>query len=164
MRHHVILAFFAGAVLLSHQNAAADTGYFGQGDKQLTFKEEGKRSRTERITLLALASGAVLAGAVGGLYMLDARSKGEKVSATGMHTLKAWSQELEDTRLDALRSNKVGKISFGIGGALAATTIIAFMITQPDKTVGYQDWQTTNTLPTIVPTTNGVVMSQGWSF
>ncbi|MCP4449260.1 MAG: hypothetical protein GY811_28600 [Myxococcales bacterium] len=164
MRNLVTSALLAGAVLASGTSAHADDGYFGPSEKQLTFKEEGERTRTQKITLLSLAGGAVLAGAVGGYFMLDAQTQGEMVSASGMHTLKAWSEDLADTRNDALRSNTIATVSFGVGGAFAAATIVAYMITQPEMKVGYQDWQSKRSLPSVAPTAGGIVMSQGWSF
>lgn len=164
MRHIVIPALLAGALVAVPAAARADDGYFGDGTKQLVFKEEGKRTKTQNITLLSLAGAAVLAGAVGSFYLLDARSQSDEVSASGLHTLLAWSPELEATRKDALRSNRIGTVSMGISGGFAAATIIAYIITQPDKEVGYQDWQTRNRLPSITPADGGLVIGQGWAF
>ncbi len=162
MRHKPISTLIAGAVLALPVAARAD-GYFSKGEKRLVFQEEGERSRTEKITLLSLAGGMLLTGAVGTYYLLDSQSLSDEVSASGMHTLKTWNQELEDTRLDAIRSGKVATVALGMSGALAAATIVTYIITQPDAEVGYQDWQTKN-MPSIAPTRGGLVMSKGWSF
>ena len=163
MRHKPISALIAGAVLSIPMATQADNGYFSKGEKQLVFEEEGERTRTEKITLLSLGGATILAGAVGTYYLLDSQTLSDEISASGMHTLKTWDQDLEDTRLDALRSSKIATVALGMSGAFAAATIVAYIITQPDTEVGYQDWQTKN-VPSIAPTRGGLVMSQGWSF
>lgn len=164
MRHYLVPAIVAGALLASPRTGAADKGYFSKGEKSLVFQEEGERSKTEIITLIALAGTAVVAGGVGGLFMLDAQSKSDEVSASGQHTLKVWSADLEDTRKGALRSSKIGTVALGVGGAFLGATIVAFIITQPDSTTGYQDWQTLRRMPSVTPTRGGALVTRGWSF
>ncbi len=113
---------------------------------------------------MSLAGSAVLAGTVGGYYALDSQSLSDEISASGRHTLKAWTDDLEETRTSALRSAKIAKVSFGIGGGLALATIVVYMVTQPSETIGYQDWQAHHALPTITPSADGFVLAQGWSF
>ncbi len=157
----LLCALLSSAVLLAPVSARAD-GYFTKGEKQLVFKEEGSRTKAQNITLLSLAGATLLSGAVGGYYLLDARDQGNKVSASGMHTLRTWSAELQATHDDALRSNTIGSVAIGISGGLALATIITYIVTQPDMKTGYQDWQAK--VPALSPTNGGVVVSRGWSF
>lgn len=158
----LVLALLLSSVILTRFGvASADQGYFSDGKKQLTFKEEGSRSQSERITLYSLFGGAILAGAVGTFYALDSRDQSDKVSATGFHTGLTWTSSLESTRNDALRSRSAAQVSFGLASGLLLAGIVTYIFTEPETEVGYQDWQTRSFAN---PTRGGLVVGQGWSF
>jgi hypothetical protein len=161
MGRFVLSALLGIAILTNVSVASADEGYFSDGKKQLTFKEAGSRSETERITLYSLFGAGLLAGAVGTFYVLDSRSQSDKVSANGYHTGQTWTADLEATRTDALRSRKVAQVSLGLSTGFLLAGIVTYIITEPEMEVGYQDWQTRSFAK---PTRGGVVLGQGWSF
>tara|TARA_R110002096_G_scaffold299503_2_gene494012 strand:- start:84837 stop:85328 length:492 start_codon:yes stop_codon:yes gene_type:complete len=163
MRHKPISALIAGAIVALPAAASADGGYFSNGDKQLVIQQAGKRSSNEKIALYSLLGATVVTGAVGTYYLLDSQSISNDLSASGLHTLRTWDAEREDTRLDGERSGTIATVTLGISGAFAAATLVTFIITRPDTKPGYQDWQT-QTMPSIAPTRGGLVMTQGWSF
>jgi hypothetical protein len=161
MGRHALAVLLGLAILTQFHLASADQGYFSDGKKQLTFKEEGSRSKNERITLYSLFGSAVLVGAVATFYTLDSRSQSDEVSASGYHTGLVWTDELEDTRKDALRSRTIAQVTGGIAGGLLLAGIAAYIITEPDEEIGYQDWQTRSFA---APTSDGFVVGQGWTF
>jgi hypothetical protein len=161
MGRHALAVLLGFAILASTNIAAADQGYFSDGKKKLTFKEEGARSDNERITLYSIFGGALLFGAVGGYYTLDSKSQSDEVSASGYHTGLVWTADLEATRKDALRSRTIAEVTMGISGGLLLAGIAAYIITEPDEEVGYQDWQTRSFA---TPTNDGFVVGQGWTF
>jgi hypothetical protein len=163
MRHKTIFALIAGAMVVLPTAASADGGYFSQGEKRLVVKKDGERTSPQKTTLYSLVGATVLTGAIGTFYLLDSQSISNELSASGLHTLKTWDRELEDSRLDGVRSSKIATVTLGMSGAFAAATIVTYIITQPDSTIAYQDWQTKN-MPSLAPTRGGLVMSQGWSF
>jgi hypothetical protein len=148
-------------VALPPVSALAQGGYFTEGDKHLTYKQAGSRSRNEMIVLLSIFGTAAVAGAVGTYFALDSQSKSVEVSASGVHTGRAWSADLDETRKDALRSRTVAQVSFGVTGALMLGGAIAFIITSPDDELFYQNWQTRSF---IAPIDSGLVAGSGWSF
>ncbi len=158
-RHVIAFALLCG--LLPNLAQAQDRGYFSEGDKQLVFKEEGSRSSTQRIVLASLFGGALLTGVIGSYYLLDSRDLSDELSASGAHTGKAWSAELEAKRKDALRSGRIATVSLGLSGTLTLAGAIAYIVTAPDDEVGYQDWQTRLM---VVPSAGGIMASKGWSF
>ena len=158
MRARPLLA--AVAVLLMCGAAHADTNYFGSGEEQLTYVEAGSRSSGERITLASLFGASLVAGGIGTYFALDSKSHSEEVSATGTHTGKIWSPELEQSRKDGLSSRKAAIVSYGIAGGFALAGIVAFIVTAPDD-VGYKDYKSTSF---IAPTSHGFMAGTGWSF
>ncbi len=160
MRHYLLIV----ATCLCLPSLASADGYFGDGTKQLTYKEEGDRSKAQRITLLSLAGATVVVGAVAGYYALDSQSLSDEVSASAIHTQHPWTQDRENTRASAERSAKIAKVSLGISGGFALATIVAYIVTQPSETMGYQDWQAQHALPTITPSAEGLMLAQGWTF
>lgn len=156
------LSALLGLVILTTSGlAVADENYFTDGKKQLVFREEGSRSHTEKVVLLSLAGAAVVSGAVGTYFALDSQDLSDKVSASQFHTGQAWTSQRQDIYDDALSSRKIAMVSLGIGGSMVLATIVAYLITEPDEKVGYQDWQTGLTAQ---PTKDGFMLAQGWTF
>lgn len=150
------------AALLSSTTANADEGYFSDGNKQLTFMEEGNRSSGEQRVLYALVGATLLSGAVSGFYLLDSSSQSDKVSTSGYeHTGKTWSLELEAIQEDALRSRRIAQISIGVTSGFLLAGIVAYIVTEPEQEAGYQDWQSRSFA---TPTKDGLVVGQGWIF
>ena len=161
MGRFALAVSLACAIVTTFSSASADQGYFSDGNKQLTFTEEGTRSQGERITLYSLFGGALLTGAIATYFTLDSQTLSDKVSASGYHTGLAWTADLEATRKGALRSRRVAQVSFGLAGGLFLAGIVTYIITAPDMEVGYQDWQTRSFA---TPTKDGFVLGQGWTF
>jgi hypothetical protein len=147
-------------LVLVASRAEADTNYFGTGEEQLTYVEPGSRSDNERIVLYSLFGAAALAGGIGTYFALDSRDLSDEVSASGTHTGKVWSAELEQKRKDALSSRHVALWSYGIAGGFAVAGIVAFIATDPDE-VGYKDYKSTSF---VAPLQGGLMAGTGWSF
>ena len=103
----------------------------------------------------------MVAGGIGTYYALDAAEIRDDLTPMGEHTGEAWTQELENRRKDGASSSKIAAVGLGIGGAFAVASIVAFIVTAPDDTVGYQEVGGT---PTIIPTHGGWIAGQTWSF
>jgi hypothetical protein len=156
------LAALLGLVALgSSRVSLAEENYFSDGKKQLTFKEEGERSHTEKVVLLSLAGAAVVSGAVGAYFARDSQKLSDEVSATQFHTGQAWTPSRQSTYDDALGSRRIALVSLGVSASLVAATIVTYVITEPDEKVGYENWQT-RTLAK--PTKGGFIVGQGWTF
>lgn len=161
MGRHAFVALLALVLFASGSVAHAEEEYFSDGKKQLAFNEEGERSKNEKVLLLSLAGAAVVTGGVGAYFARDSQTLSNEVSATQFHTGEAWSKSHQATYDDALSSRTLSLVSLGISATLVLGTIAAYVITQPDETVGYRDWQTRLQA---TPVEGGAVVGQGWSF
>lgn len=140
---------------------AQDGGYFTKGETQLTYRQEGSRTTNEKIALVSIFGSSLLAAGVGTYYLRDSIKLGDEISASGLHTGKAWSLALEQTRKDAVQSSTIATISYGFAAGLLLAGIVTYIVTEPDDEVGYRDWQTRSF---IIPSQNGVLAGQAWSF
>ncbi len=155
-------AALIGLVALATSGLAfADQEYFSDGKKQLVFREEGERSKNEKVVLFSLAGTALLTGAVSTYYALDSRDLSDKVSATQFHTGTSWTAGRQNIYDDALRSRNIALVSLGLSASFVMATIVTYLVTEPDEKLGYQDWQTRLVAK---PTKDGFILGQGWSF
>lgn len=138
-----------------------DQGYFSNGEKQLTFREAGSRTKKEKIVLASVFGVGLLAGAVGTYYLFDSQRLSDEVSASGTHTGKTWSTSLEAKRQDALLSGTIATVGFSLASACLLAGAMTYIFTEPDDDVGYQDWQTRSF---VAPSRDGVVAGQAWHF
>jgi hypothetical protein len=97
----------------------------------LTFEIDKERTTRQKILIGSFGAGAALFTGIGVLFHLDAREKSDSISATGNHTGKTYTAEVDDVRSDALRSRAFAIAAYGVGGALLVTTFVVYLVTNP---------------------------------
>jgi hypothetical protein len=138
---------------LATRSAVAD-----RRGKDIVVEVPGERSLTTKLAIGGVAAAAVLAGAIGLHYNLDARSAADEVSAS-LFTGKAWTTKQAALDARASRSSTRAGIGYGVGGALLIGAIVAFIVTDPktEKSV-------IRTSPAITPLQGGALLGGAWSF
>ncbi|MGN6109850.1 MAG: hypothetical protein ACTHU0_32380 [Kofleriaceae bacterium] len=129
--------------------------------RDLTIDVPGERSTTNKIVLGALAGSAVVLGALGVYYNLDARDAADAISRD--HFIgTTWGAAEVGLADRADRSSTRAKVYYGVGGAVLVGTVVAFLITAPktDQVVIH----TTGALPTVNPVAGGAVVGSAWRF
>ena len=128
--------------------------------KDLIVDVPGERSLTNKLAIGGVAVGGLLVGALGVHFNLDAQSAADDASSQRF-TGKAWT-DTQDALVDrASRQSTRAGICYGVGGALIAGAIAAFIITEPktEHTVIH-----TQPAPAFVPVPGGALLGGTWSF
>lgn len=128
--------------------------------KDLVVDVPGERSRTNMLALGGVAVGGLLVGALGVHFNLDAKAAADDASSQRF-TGTAWTDK-QDALVDrAARQSTRAGICYGIGGALVAGAIAAFIITEPktERTIIH-----TQPAPAFVPVPGGALLGGTWSF
>lgn len=159
LRHLVLIA--AALAIIPSPASAQDGGYFTKGETQLTYHREGSRSTNEKIVVASIFGTSLLAAGIGTYYLRDSNRLSDSLSASGTHTGKAWSAQLEQTRKDAVQAGTFAKVGYGLTFALVLAGIVTYIVTEPDEEVAYQDWQTRSF---VIPSQDGVLAGRAWSF
>lgn len=149
------LSVAALAILATACPVAAD-----DGPRPITIIAPGERSTNEKLVLGGLGGAAVVAGALGLYFHLDARSTGDEV-ATDVFTGKPWTTARQDT-VDSANSSRFTAIAlYGVGGAFLAGAVIYWIVTEPpDETIVIRP----RAQPTVAPTPGGALVGGTWSF
>ena len=121
------LAFALAAATPAH---AQD--YFGAAAEPMTFEVDKPRTKQAKILIGSLFAGAVVFAGGGLLFHLHARNAADEVSTrTDHHTGKVYTDELDATRRDAVRSGKLAGAGYAIGGGFLVGTFVAYLLTDP---------------------------------
>jgi hypothetical protein len=144
----------------------ADPAYGEAPERTVGSEDAGRRKYVVRyppdrphsnIVLLAALGGATLLfGGAGVYFHLQSRSAADDVSAktdTGL----PWTQDRQDTYDRSERDATIAGVLYGIGGALALTTAILYIVTEPEL-------QETVMTPRVTATRDGAMFGGTWSF
>ena len=137
---------------------ATRTAVADRRGKDIVVEVPGERSLTNKLVIGGVAAAAVLAGAIGLHYNLDARSAADEISAS-LFTGKAWTAEQEALDARASRSSTRAGIGYGVGGALLIGAIVAFIVTDPKS-----EKSVIRTSPAVTPLHGGALLGGAWSF
>jgi hypothetical protein len=133
--------------------------------KDIVVTVEGTRSRNNVLALSATAGVAVVLGAVGLYYNLDARSASNDVSA-GTPQNVPWTPARQAEYDRAHDSSVKAEVFYGIGGAVLAGAIVALIVTAPqDQTVVIHPRVGVRAVrPIVAPTAGGAFVGGAWRF
>lgn len=160
----VVCCVVAAGVVAPAAARADQTDYFGEDapSDEITFQVEQSRTRKQRILVGGLFGGALAFGGIGLLFHLDSDEKSDSISAVGKFTGRTYDREVEDTRIDALRSRRLAITGYTFGGAMLIGTAVALFLTKPDSevvTVGDGGESVS-----VAPMRGGFAVSKGWRF
>jgi hypothetical protein len=155
---------------IARPTAAQD--YFTAKPEELHFRIERERTRTQRIVVVSLLGGAAVFAGIGALFSLDYRDKADSIEATGSHTGRIYTAEIDAKRDDALMARDLSIASFGLGGGLLVAAAVYYVITDPGtQAVRYGPngeivpvSSVSRDATEIVPVAGGVVVGRRWSF
>jgi hypothetical protein len=129
--------------------------------KDLVVDVPGERSRTNMLAIGGVAVGGLLVGSLGVYFNLDAQSAADDVSS-GRFKGVAWTDK-QDALVDrASRQSTRAGICYGVGGALLAGAIAAYIITEPK--VEHTVIHTQPPPAFVAPVPGGAVLGGEWSF
>jgi len=114
------------------------------------------RTRANMVMLGAFGGAAALFGGLGVYFHLESRSEADEVSAKS-YTGRPWTQERQDTYDRSTRDSTIAGVLYGIGGALALTTAVLYIVTEPEL-------QETIMTPHVSATREGAMIGGGWRF
>lgn len=129
--------------------------------REIVIEVPVERSRTNVIALASVAGAAVLAGAIGLSYHLDARSATEEIEG-GAFQGRPWTQAQIDLVERAERSSAAATVCYGIGGALILGAAVAYIVTAPRSRTSVI--RTIGAAPTVAPVAGGAVLGGAWRF
>lgn len=129
--------------------------------RELVVEIPGERSTPNRIALAAVAGAAVISGAVGLGFHLDARSARDQVERDTFRGA-AWTQERVNLVARADRSSAWAVGMYAAGGALLLGAAIAYIATDPAGTRSVI--RIGGAAPTLAPVAGGAVLGGGWAF
>lgn len=123
-----------------------------------------ERSRSNITTLVALAAGGAVIGAVGLYFHVDSRSASDEIGATRF-TGDVWSAEHQDTYDRAHRSAVVAGVMYGVGGGLLLASAILYMVTEPKpETMVIHPHAPSHARALVAPTNGGAIVGGAWRF
>lgn len=153
------------AVLLGPTVARADDA------APMTFEVDKERTTRDKLMIASFGAGALVFGGIGLLFHLDSRAKSDEVSASGRHTGLTYTDAVDDTRRDALRSRNLTIASYGIGAGLLVTTFVVYLVTDPGtETITLDGAQAAGPAgpPAMAiglePVAGGAIATGGWRF
>lgn len=160
------LAATATLVALAAPARAQEPDYFAnQTPTPLTYRIEGERTGTQKIWLVSLAGGAVLAGGLGLYYNLESRDIADEVGTeAGAGPALVYTPEIDERRRTGERYAMRARVLYGLGGALVIATAVYFVWTSPDDRVIAYGSDDDRPDVTIAPVRGGAVIGAGWSF
>jgi hypothetical protein len=122
----------AVAVTLGAATPARAQDYFGAAAEPMTFEVDRPRTRQAKVLIASLFGGAVVFAGAGLLFHLHARGQADEVATrTDHHTGKIYTDELDATRRDAVRSGRLAAAGYAIGGGFLIGTFVAYLLTDP---------------------------------
>jgi hypothetical protein len=136
-----------------------------QGDDSMSFEVDKERTARQRVLIGSLLGGALVVGGIGLLFHLDSRDKSDEVSASGPHTGRVYTREVDDTRRAALRSRAVTVAAYGAGAGLVIASLVVFLVTDPGtETIVLGDRAAARPSIGLEPVAGGALVAGGWSF
>jgi hypothetical protein len=128
-----------------------------------TFQVAKARTTRQRVLIGGLGAGALVVAGIGALFHLDSKHKADEISASGAHTGRVYTDDVDETRRDGLRSRAITIGAYGLAGGLVAAALVTFIVTDPGtETITVDDGGTARL--SIDPLPGGAVASPGWRF
>lgn len=146
--------------------AASDMPGIRRG-RDIVVRYRPDRSKKNMVTTGLIGGAAVVFGAIGLYFNLEARSAADEVSALKF-TGRAWTPEREARYDDAYRNSTIAGVMYGVGGALLLTTAIYYIVTEPPQQelviTPNSRRASARTKPLVAPTRGGALVGGAWSF
>jgi hypothetical protein len=122
------------------------------------------RSKTNMATLIGLAAGGAVVGAIGLYFNLDSQSAADDVSAHKF-TGEVWSADHKETFDRAHSSAVTAGVLYGVGGGLVLAAAIAYMVTEPKpETMVIHPHSSSHARALVAPTNGGAMVGGAWRF
>jgi hypothetical protein len=131
-------------------------------DHAYTVTAEGERTKHQIIVVSSIAGAAVVLGAVGLYFNLDARSSSNMVSS-GVPTDRTWTAADQAAYDQGKSSNTKMEIFYGAASVALIGTIVAYIVTAPKDEVTVIRPHV-GLSPVIAPTNGGAVLGGSWGF
>jgi hypothetical protein len=132
--------------------------------RDIVVRYRPDRPKKNVVTCAILGGSAVVVGAIGLYFNLEARSASDEVSAIKF-TGRAWTPERQDRYDDAQRNGTIAGVMYGLGGALLLTTAIYYIVTEPaqeEMVITPNSRRPASAM--IAPTPGGALVGGAWSF
>ncbi len=132
--------------------------------KDVVIVSYPERSKTNIATIVGLAAGGAIIGAVGFYFHMDSRSASDEVSAHRF-TGEPWSAAHQDTYDRAHSSAVAAGVLYGVGGGLLLASAIVYMATEPKaETMVIHPHSGSQARALIAPTNGGAMIGGAWRF
>ena len=145
--------------------------YFGAAAAPMTFEVDKPRTKEARILIASLFGGAVVFAGGGLLFHLHSRNQADEVSTrTDRHTGKVYTEELDATRRDAVRSGRFAVAGYAIGSGFLVASFVAYLVTDPGTEtirVGEPEQAPPPSAPPrvlVAPIEGGGLVGAAWTF
>jgi hypothetical protein len=131
--------------------------------RDIVIETPGKRSRTTDLVLAGVAGAAVVVGALGLYWNLDARSAADTLTAV-LPTGLPWTAADQRLYERAHDSSVNAGVCYGIGGALLVGAVVGLIVTTPASEKSVIHPRLVRAVPAVAPTAGGLVAGGMWRF